>query len=92
LQLALTMREVPHLRMATLECVKPDAPWVKCLICHASIKTCEAKTSRNIEGEMPNYTCPVHPEGVQISTGDWVCSMQCWDFATGPTLQATTAH
>lgn len=55
-------------------CVEPDAPWAMCCLCGRSVKTCERQEA--FDGD---YTCPAHPNGVQLSDGRWVCSRQCWD-------------
>ncbi|OGN00577.1 MAG: hypothetical protein A3B91_01745 [Candidatus Yanofskybacteria bacterium RIFCSPHIGHO2_02_FULL_41_29] len=58
-------------------CVQPDAPWTKCCVCEAWIKTCERKKPVGFD-----YTCPVHPDGAQLPSGDWTCSYECWEVAT----------
>lgn len=55
------------------DCVQPNAPWTKCLVCHKPIKTCAT----------PNGDpCPVHPDGVELRNRWWVCSAECWEIAS----------
>ncbi|KKT80806.1 MAG: hypothetical protein A3B99_05525 [Candidatus Yanofskybacteria bacterium RIFCSPHIGHO2_02_FULL_44_12b] len=74
-------REVLDLSTAAIECVEPGAPWVKCCVCKVSIKTCSRKVPANANTAMPDYTCPAHPQGAELSNGTWICSAECWDFA-----------
>ena len=59
------------------QCVQPKAPSVQCCICQKEVKTCERETP---DGN--DYTCPAHPDGAELSDGQWVCSEECWDIAT----------
>jgi hypothetical protein len=60
-------------------CVQPNAPWTECVICGSSVKTCEREEPvfKNGGGGW-DYTCPAHPDGVEISLG-WVCSEACYN-------------
>ena len=69
------------------DCVQPDAPWVKCAVCDNHIKICERKIA--VDGD---YTCPAHPEGVQITENVWVCSQGCWELATGEAKNPEDRH
>lgn len=54
-------------------CSDPSAPVVKCVVCGKEIHTCE----RAIPCHGWDYRCPVHPEGVELDRGRWVCSEEC---------------
>ena len=55
-----------------LECVDPDAPIEKCLMCGNIVHTCERKIANNND-----YRCPVHKEDIQTKHG-WFCSEKCY--------------
>jgi len=64
-----------------LECVDPTATVVKCAVCGKDVYTCE-RTDIPIDANYPDYRCPVHPDGCEISGGGWVCSEECFEVAT----------
>lgn len=61
------------------KCVDPDAPREVCLACAGEVFTCERKEPVEDPDGVPNYICPIHPDGVQMEKG-WVCSSKCWDL------------
>lgn len=58
------------------ECVEPDAPKFPCRICGTDVYTCEREEPVN-----NNYLCPAHPNGCELSNGEYVCSQTCYDAA-----------
>jgi|WetSurMetagenome_2_1015567.scaffolds.fasta_scaffold359075_2 hypothetical protein len=53
-------------------CSDPSAPIVPCITCGKPVHTCERTTAVGND-----YCCPVHPDGVELSDGRWICSEEC---------------
>jgi hypothetical protein len=64
------------------ECVDPLAPEVACCICGRPVKPCESQEPAD-GPDGHDFRCPAHPDGSQLSNGQWVCSAKCWDKAVG---------
>lgn len=57
-------------------CCAPNHRIVPCLCCGDPVHTCERETP--IDG---NYCCPMHPNGIELLTGEWACSEDCYHAA-----------
>jgi hypothetical protein len=55
-----------------MKCAEPNAPTFDCKICKGKVFTCQ---------EVDGSWCKAHPDGVELITGDWVCSVECWEIA-----------
>jgi hypothetical protein len=63
----------------TKKCANPDAPVVPCFRCGKPTHTCELEVPIEVNGMYFDYTCPVHPDGLEDSKGRWFCGNGCYD-------------
>ena len=56
------------------KCCDPNAEIKKCAVCGNAVHTCENTVPINND-----YTCPVHPDGIEHSNGLWFCNNVCYE-------------
>lgn len=60
-------------------CANPSAPVVACVVCGQPVHTCERAEPVVMPGGSHDYVCPVHPDGSEVSQGNWTCSGRCYE-------------